>query len=84
MATQVNITPSFWRVLLLNLAFAWHMTRPRLSRYAWRLARFAASERTHMALAAYCSGVVMTKRIIGEYEDPEPTTYVLPQSEDVN
>lgn len=85
MAKVGRVSASWWRVLLVNLAFSWHMVRPRLSAYAWRMSRFLATEKTHMALAAYCSGVMMNKRILGEYEDPAPTTYdTVSRTDDVN
>lgn len=81
-----TISASWWRVMLVNLAFKWHMVRPEWSARAWRLSRFMATERTHMALAAYCSGVMVNKRLYGEYEDkPDPTKlYAVPSNEDVN
>ena len=122
MAKVNRVSASWWRVLLVNIAFGYHMTRPRLSAYAWRLSRFTPTkhiadalfylaatvslkfnlvrvpnalarvgrfingrcESTHMALAAYCSGIVMQKRVMGEYEDPAPTTYEAAGSDEVN
>lgn len=80
-----TISASWWRVLLINLAFAWHLTRPKWSTFVWRLSRFAATERTHMALAAYCSGVMVNKRLYGEYEDvPKLDDLMATSNEDVN
>lgn len=65
-----RITASWWRCLLINLAFAWNLSgRAKLSKWAWRASRWLATEKTHMALAAYCAGIMIDARMRGEYED---------------
>ena len=78
------VTASWWRVLLINLAFGWHLTRPKWSAFAWKASRFLATVSVHMALAAYCAGIVMHKRIMGEYEDPPVQEYYADGGDGVN
>lgn len=69
-----RISVWFWRRWLVQLAFLWNMSnRPVLSKISWRMSRWFASEYTHAALAAYCSGIMINARLNGEYEDPEPS-----------
>ncbi len=68
------IKPLFWRRWLVYWAFALWTTMPKLSRIAWRWSRALATEGTQMKLAAYCSGIMMEKRMAGEYEDEPKTT----------
>jgi len=63
----------FWRRWLVQLAFIWNLSnRPVLSKIAWRMSRWFASDNTHAALAAYCSGIMINARLNGEYEDKTP------------
>lgn len=65
-----RITASWWRCVFVNLAFTLNLDGyPRWSRFFWRASRWLATEKTHMALAAYCAGIMISARMNGEYED---------------
>lgn len=64
-----TIRASFWRCWFIRLAFAFNLSgREKLSRFFWRASRFLATERVHMALAAYCAGIMISARLEGQYE----------------
>lgn len=60
-----RVTASWWRCWLMRVAFRSNHGG-RISRLCWKLARAFASEDTHAALAAYCSGLIMNGVLNGE------------------
>jgi hypothetical protein len=63
--TPSRINASFWRCWLVRVAFRLPHSS-RLSRLCWRASRVLATEDTHAALAAYCSGLIMAGVMSGD------------------
>ncbi len=58
-AIPQTVSCPWYRRILLRVAFSTHLTMPKLSLWCWRMSRKWALERTHVAMAAYSTGLMM-------------------------